>query len=65
MTVAEYAAFIRLVNECQARIDAGEIPDNVTYLEKPYDFGAAVALVTSGAAHLRTVCADLGLELQP
>ena len=61
----EYAAFIRLVNECQARIDAGEIPDKATYLEKPFDFGAAVALVTSGAAHLRQVCEDLQLDLEP
>ena len=65
VTVPEYAAFIQLVNECQARIDAGQIPDRVTYLEKPFDFGAAVALVTSGAAHLRAVCAELALELEP
>lgn len=65
LTVAEYAAFIRLTNECQARIDAGEIPDRVTYLDEPFDFSAAVALVTGGAAHLRKVCDDLCLEVTP
>ncbi len=64
VTVPEYAAFIQLVNTCQARIDAGEIPNRVAYLDKPADFVAAVPLVTSGAAHLRGVCDDLGLELQ-
>ncbi len=61
VSVAEYAAFIALVNSCQARIDAGETPDRVSYLTRPYDFDAAIQLITGGAAHLRAVCADLGL----
>jgi sugar phosphate isomerase/epimerase len=65
VTVPEYAAFIQLVNACQARMDAGEILDPATYREKPFDFGAAVDLITAGAAHMRAVCAELGLDLQP
>jgi sugar phosphate isomerase/epimerase len=64
VTVPEYAAFIELVNACQARIESGEIPDRASYLEKPFDLSAAVALVTSGAAHLHTVCAELDLKVE-
>lgn len=65
LTVAEYAAYIELVNDCQARIDAGATVDRITHLAKPYDFDAAVALVIDGAAHLRQVCTDHGLVVEP
>lgn len=63
VTVEEYAAFIQLVNSYGERIASGEVPDRVTYLQKPYDFDAAIALIKRGAAHLRTVCVDQGLPL--
>src|SRR5262249_51831958 len=65
LTVAEYAAFMELVNEFTAKVKNGEIVDRATYLETPYDFEAAVSLITSGAEHLRKVCAEEGLALQP
>ena len=39
--------------------------DRITHLAKPYDFDAAVALVIDGAAHLRQVCTDQGLVVEP
>ena len=63
LTVEEYAAFMQLVHAYGERLAAGEFPDRLTYLQKPYDFSAAVALIKKGAAHLRSVCAELELPL--
>jgi sugar phosphate isomerase/epimerase len=63
LTVPEYAAFIQLVHAYERRLAAGDYPDRLTYLRAPYDFGAAVDLITKGAAHLRSVCHELDLPL--
>jgi sugar phosphate isomerase/epimerase len=65
LTVTEYAAFMQLVNEYTAKVNAGLIVDRATYLETPYDFDAAIALIKTGAEHLRKVCAETGVELKP
>jgi len=63
VTVAEYAAFMQMAQAYNDRVVAGEVTDRVTYLQTPYDFDAAISLITRGAAHLRSVCVAQGLPL--
>jgi len=65
LTVEEYAEFIEMAHDYQTRLASGEIESRESYLAKPYDFDAAIALILTGAARLRAVCADEGLELRP
>jgi sugar phosphate isomerase/epimerase len=63
LTTQEYAAFIELAHDYRKRLEADEVVDRETYLQRPYDFEAAVSLITTGADHLRSVCAAHELPL--
>ena len=63
LSVEEFAAFMRMAHAYHDRVVAGEVVDRVTYRQRPYDVAAAVGLIRDGAAHLRAVCAELGLPL--
>lgn len=62
-TVEEYAAFMALVNDFNAKVVSGEIVDQPTHRAKEYGFDDAVELITSGAAHIRATCESVGIPL--
>ena len=63
MSVAEYAAFIERAQGYHGWGALGRDPGPRVLSAAPYDFDAAIALITTGAAHLRPVCAELGRPL--
>lgn len=64
LTVPELAAFLELVHGYEQRIAAGELPDRDTYAAQPFGYAETVSYITSSAAHLRSVCVELGLPLE-
>ena len=64
LTDAERAAYLELVDTCQARIAQGDIPGFDEYAAQPFGFVEAVAYIQDSATHLRGVCDQLGLPLE-
>jgi len=62
LTTAEVADYVRLVNLCERRIDAGEWPDLTTYHQQPFGYAGEVDYIKRSAAYLHQVVARHGLS---
>lgn len=58
LTVAEFAAYLKMVRDYEERIVSGEVPDLDAYAEQPFGYAETVRYITGSAAHIREVCND-------
>ena len=65
LTDAEKTAYLELVAACEQRIESGEQPSWDAYAAQPYGFAETVAFIQTSAAHLRGICENQGLPLEP
>lgn len=65
LSMAEYAAFLEMVEAYRARIASGEVATWQAYVEAPFGYDEAIATIGRSVAHLRAVCAKLNLPLEP
>jgi sugar phosphate isomerase/epimerase len=63
LSLEEYGAYMLMVQHLAEKIVSGKIPDWQTYADRPYGYAETVAFIRESAAHIRIVCADLGIEL--
>ncbi|MEV5967238.1 sugar phosphate isomerase/epimerase family protein [Kribbella sp. NPDC051952] len=56
LTVQEFAAYLGLVRQYEARIAAGELPDLATYAAQPFGYGETVRYIADSADHIRDIC---------
>lgn len=55
LTVAELAAYLKMVRDYERRIASGEVPNLDTYAEQPFGYTEAVRYITDSAAHVREI----------
>lgn len=67
LTPEEYAAYIEMVQAYGRRIAAGEIMDRATYAawaQANFHYDETVQYIRQSAAHVRSICEELGLPLE-
>lgn len=65
LTLEEYAAFLEMVEAYRTRIATGEVPTWDAYVEAPFGYDEAIATIKKSTAHVRAVCTELNLPLEP
>lgn len=65
LTLTEYAAFLEMIEAYRARIVSGEVPTWEQYVQAPFGYDEAIATIQKSVAHLRAVCAEHNLPLEP
>jgi sugar phosphate isomerase/epimerase len=58
LTVAEFAAFVRIIRQYEKRMARGEISDHETYQAQPFGYAEAVGYIKESAAYLRDLLAE-------
>lgn len=59
LTVAELAAYVRIVRRYEERIGRGEVPDPESYQARPFGYAEAIAYIEESALYLRGILAEL------
>lgn len=65
LTREEYAAFLEMIEAYRARIVSGEVPTWDQYVRAPFGYDQSIATIKQSTAHLRAVCKELNLPLEP
>ncbi|MBE1204156.1 sugar phosphate isomerase/epimerase family protein [Aminobacter carboxidus] len=66
LSVEEYADYMKIVQDYAARIASGEVMDRDSFAAwavKNYHYAETVDYIKTSAAHVRGICAELGLPL--
>lgn len=63
LTIEEMAAYMQIVQNYEARISRGEVPDAAEYAMRPFGFAETVDYIRQSAEHLRAICVEEGLPL--
>jgi sugar phosphate isomerase/epimerase len=67
LTVEEYSAYMKMVQDYAARISSGEVMDRASYAAwaaENFHYAETVKYIKDSAVHVRGICEELGLPLQ-
>ncbi len=65
LSVGEFAAYVDMVHQYRRRQEGEGIPNWDTYSAAPFGYAEAIAAIRQSADHLRRICTELKLPLEP